>query len=419
MLKPNFNQAVLLFFAVAWNHPLWAAESLSRIELTCVDERATGYGTFQSHNQKVLANSGGIFMSHIRSRNEPYTAQQWRLSRSTDGGRTFTTVYEATHATNPAVIETDGAANVYLVRPDFADGHSYLYFFEAAKEFQNPRITPIPASSGGKYAAAYDSARKQLYYFSNNNTFHVIAPDGAVKRSAALMNAGPHAVLQYPMLYVDAESVLHAAWTTSVADKYLYWDIHYMKSTDGGVTWQNMDGTPLAPPFASDDTGPSDRISLDDEFDSHTWLSSFLVRGGKAHFLYLGQTAPPRQHFVRYDLATARREIDTAPRFQGDKIQLTGLDGFFAATKDTLYCVSHTPDNHVGCLASSDNGATWRDHALSDDAMDGLYAVGGCRDVTPDGKIIGSFTVTQSTAANATSASNVYFFQIRAAKSKQ
>src|SRR5688572_32987738 len=99
----------------------------AEIELTLVDDHATGYATFQSHNQKVLANSRGIFMTHIRSRNEAYTAQQWRLSRSTDGGRTFTTVHEATHATNPPVIETDEAANVYLVRPDFSDNNSYLY----------------------------------------------------------------------------------------------------------------------------------------------------------------------------------------------------------------------------------------------------------------------------------------------------
>ncbi len=58
------------------------------------DDRATGYGTFQSHNQKVVSNRSGIFMTHIRTRNAPYTAQQWRLSRSTDGGKSFITLYE-------------------------------------------------------------------------------------------------------------------------------------------------------------------------------------------------------------------------------------------------------------------------------------------------------------------------------------
>src|SRR5947208_1019140 len=64
----------------------------SKIEITCVDSEATGYGTFQSHNQKVLSNANGIFMTHIRTRNEAYTAQQWRLSRSADGGKNFKTI---------------------------------------------------------------------------------------------------------------------------------------------------------------------------------------------------------------------------------------------------------------------------------------------------------------------------------------
>lgn len=85
------------------------------IETVCVDDQATGYGTFQSHNQKVVSNRNGIFMTHIRTRNEAFTAQQWRLSRSIDGGQSFVTLYEDTHATGPPVLETDEDDNVYLV----------------------------------------------------------------------------------------------------------------------------------------------------------------------------------------------------------------------------------------------------------------------------------------------------------------
>src|SRR5688572_14323817 len=122
----HFPSFLLLILACAL-----AAAQPAEISLTCVDPTATGYGTFQSHNQKVLSNSSGIFMTHLRSRNEAYTAQQWRLSRSTDGGKTFATIFEATNATNPGVIETDAEANIYLIRPDFSDGASYLHFFQA------------------------------------------------------------------------------------------------------------------------------------------------------------------------------------------------------------------------------------------------------------------------------------------------
>ena len=72
---------------------------LAGIEITLVDDHAFGFGTFQSHNQKVVSNRNGLFITHIRARNEAYTAQQWRLSHSADGGRRFTTLYEATDAT--------------------------------------------------------------------------------------------------------------------------------------------------------------------------------------------------------------------------------------------------------------------------------------------------------------------------------
>jgi hypothetical protein len=89
---------------------------LTELNLVCVDDQATGYATFQSHNQKVVRNNRGIFMTHLRTRNEKYTAQQWRLSWSRDGGRTFQTLFESTDATNPPVIETDSADNLYVGR---------------------------------------------------------------------------------------------------------------------------------------------------------------------------------------------------------------------------------------------------------------------------------------------------------------
>lgn len=64
-------------------------DGLQTIEMRCVDDEATCYGTFQSHNQKVLWTAQGLFMTHLRSRNQEYTAQQWRLSHSEDGGATW------------------------------------------------------------------------------------------------------------------------------------------------------------------------------------------------------------------------------------------------------------------------------------------------------------------------------------------
>jgi hypothetical protein len=402
--------------------PLEGAPGLTRIELTRVDNEATGYGTFQSHNQKVVANRRGIFMTHIRTRNEAYTAQQWRLSWSRDGGQTFQTLHEATDPTNPAVLETDDEDNLYLIRPDFVDGHAYLYRFRAAQDYRDPAISRIPNGAAGKYSMAFDRARRQLYYFAHNQTFHRISLDGTVLSSTNLLTAGKSAVLQYPLLYLDVGGILHAAWTSQKHGVYLYWDIHYLQSPDGGLTWRTMRGSPVALPVVADEGGPADRITLDDEFDFHTWLESFFVRAGKAHFLYLAQTQPSRQHYVRYNLATGQRELDLQPEFRGQQLSLSGLDGFFATraaeTNGTIYAISRDAHaNRLGCLASDNNGTTWYDYAVSAPVTN-AYAIGGCREITRDGFIIGSFTDTPSTT-NSSVIPKVYFFKIRAGLAKE
>jgi hypothetical protein len=404
----------------------------SDIEIVCADEDAFGYATFQSHNQKVVRNRNGIFMTYLKKRfNREYTAQQWRLLRSTDGGKTFSVVFEATDATNPPVLETDEADNLYLARPDFVDRNAYLYRFLASEGYARPHISKIEKGSAGKYCMMYDRERGQLYYFAHNNTFHVVGLDGTVRRSGTIMKKGETACLQYPHLSLDLDGTLHAAWTTNKNDEYLYTDIHYMKSVDGGGTWRKMDGTPLELPVIADYHGATDQINLNDEYDYHTWLSSFMVKNGKLHFVY--KYAAPgdamREHYVRYDLKTAQREIDLWPEFKGETISLNNPDGFFASRASDpgspLYCTL-VQDGRIACLRSDDNGTTWHDHAVSsrrfgvNEKMNNPYSVGGSREVTEDGWVLGSFTdripnpgqIKDLTAAGMSAP--VYFFRFRA-----
>jgi hypothetical protein len=178
-----------------------------------------------------------------------------------------------------------------------------------------------------------------------------------------------------------------------------------------------MNGTPVDMPAIADEGGPADRITLDDEFEAHTWLESFFVRGGKGHFLYLAQTQPPRQHYMRYDVATAMRELDMQPEFKGQTLSLRNLDGFFATRaaepNATIYVVSRDAGAiRLACLASDDNGSTWRDYAVGP-VVTNVYAIGGCREVTDDGWIIGSFTEQIASTLDPGGGSKVHFFRIR------
>ena len=394
------------------------AAGLTDVRLTLLDGEATGYATFQSHNQKVVANAHGIFTTHIRSRNEAFTAQQWRLSRSRDRGATFETLYESVDATNAPAIETDAAGNLYLVRSNFSDGSASLYRFQASGGYAQPTVARIPGGSAGKYCMNLDAARSRLYYFTWGRSLFVLGLDGAVRERQELTVNGANAVPQYPLSFLDPSGVLHAAWTTQKHGVYLYWDIHYMASDDGAQSWRRMDGTPLPIPLPVDDSGPSDRITLDDEFEVHSWLSNLLVKDGKAHFAYAAQAATWRQHYVRYDLATAARDVDLNPIFEGEEIRLASLDGFFASRADLpeapLYYVS-SAGGRLGCLASDDNGETWYDYALSKESFN-PYSIGGARELTDDGAIVGTFTDFR--LAEGRDLSQVHFFRIQAGLSR-
>jgi len=396
-------------FAAQEGNPLPAS-----IEMSLIDEHATPYATFQSHNQKVVSNRRGIFATYLKSRNQAYTAQEWRLVTSSDDGKTFAALFSEVAASSAPALETDLEDNLYLARPDFVDGHAYLYRFRAANDYREPLITRIPGGSAGKYALANDLHRGQLYYFAHNNTFHVIGFDGIVRSSRTLLQPGKNAALQYPHLCLAADHTLYAAWTTQAHGRYLYWDIHVMRSPDGGDTWETLDGTKLPIPVIGDDSGPTDRITLDDEFEVHTWLSNFLAHGDKLHLLYLAQFDSPRMHYVRYDLRRGRKDVDIQPEFKGETLSLRGLDGFFAAraAESSLYCVvQDAGDNRLACLHSADNGGTWQDHAVGA-VVASPYAIGGCRELTADGSIVGTFT-DQSSASNAPRGqSKVYFFTI-------
>ncbi len=402
------------------------SRDFGEIHLTLVDDDATWYGTFQNHNQKVVQNRFGIFMTHLRRRNKAYTAQQWRLSWSRDGGRTFRTLYEATHATNPPVLETDAEGVLYLARVDFQSGEGYLYRFEPP-HYRHPRITAFPGAAHGKYCMALEPHRRRLYFFSANGSFHVLTLDGRVERSVRLLRGGRHAVLQYPFLSLDADGTLYAAWITQQRGRYCYRAIHLMRSRDGGRRWERLDGRALEPPVVCDDSGPTQRISGDDELLKHSWLFGCVPRGGKLHIVYSTFPAPRNSgfwpaeqlHYVRLDCRSGEEEVhQQSDRLRGTRVGLNKWNGFLATCRQEpsapLYVVA-ADDERIAALWADGTQARWHDAARHTKRFAHCYSIGGCRELTPEGWVLGSFTSVPRDEGIFTRCS-VYFFRLRRPK---
>jgi len=382
--------------------PLYCTDGEHRaeeIQLTLLDEDATGYATFQSHNQKVVVNQYGIFVAYIRARNEEYTAQTWRLMRSTDEGQSFATIFEEVAGTNPPAMETDRHGNLYLMRQSYGSGtgSSWLYMFRPETGFTNPSTYEVPGGDSGKYAMVFDPGRNRLYYFSHYGEIYALGTDGAVLLRQPLITSGPNAGPQYPYLALDETGTLYAAWTSLRHGEYLYWSIHVVRSLDGGQSWQRLDGTPLALPVVCDETGPTQEVTLADEHSVHTWLWNLIARHGKVHMAYLAQATPSRQHYVRYDAALGVEDLRIQPDFGGDELSLRSLDGFAVfdpASPWRLFWVSvaPSPSPRLAVLQSQDRGSSWLDFARSSANVTSFYSVTGYREVSESGHIHGVFT---------------------------
>lgn len=387
------------------------------IEPVFLAESTTNYSTFQSHNQKVVENAHGIFLTYITS----FSPSSWHLMRSTDGGNTFQPVCEAQYYTNAPAIETDEHGNIYMIHSqnDQAPGSpAYFYRFDAASGFPISASSQIPNGSAGKFTTFFDRGRDQIYYFtfwdSPTPNFFAIDRSGNVLYSHSLTRPGTNARIQYPHLRMDGYD-LYAAWTTQSHGSGTpnYRSIHFMRSGDGGHFWQTAGGSNLVLPVVADDTGPATMVSLSDEYYVNTWLSNFIVDAAGIHFMYYAAVPTDRQHYVRFSKSTGACDINLYPAWEAGDGSIASLDGFFVSRTDgVLFAAAHDRTGRLAVFMSDDGGRTWLDYALSDPLEEGYfhYSIGGCREITPSGRIMGTYTM-QNTGGGL---HEVYFFSVDA-----
>jgi hypothetical protein len=225
--------------------------------------------------------------------------------------------------------------------------------------------------------------------------FTIATSSLAITSNRIITTRGVSADALFPLMSLDGNN-LYFAWTCARPGEFTYWSIHFILSKDGARTWQKANGTPLSTPVIADESGPTDALTPAPDPKFSRWASNIIVKNGKLFMFYRdsGQIDPKPmvEHMIRFDLATARIDLDTSPWIV-DGVSLQNIDGFFAtAAGQPLFAATASSDNRLTVVKSLDNGLTWHIVAQSNKYSSILYAISGCRTITTDGYLIGHFT---------------------------
>jgi hypothetical protein len=361
------------------------------------DVEAPIFGTWASHNQRIVETPGGLFMTYQMNERDSDHNGDWMLLRSRDGGVTWAEVYSASGTRPPAVVaDRDGA--VHLVTSDPYEDRIHVYSFSAASDYFTASVHSyfgIPCDA--KFTAVYDARWNNIYIATQYGRFFAIWVDtfGVIHDYQVFQHEGntsPYSCAQYPQLALDSDGHIHFAMTTSILSAtHVYRNILHVfanPEADGRLSWHRMPraGETFAPtlslPIQPDENGGAFEINDFDERGSpgvvSVHLTNFIVKGSFVHFYYTVVREGGSRwmgHYKRFNFYTGLQDIDLgldgAP-LSGDIIELTPYGGFFstdsASDHDTplFLTANELARGQLGTLVSYDNGASWSDYAVTD-----------------------------------------------------
>lgn len=389
---------------------------IAPIEPLTIASGATAFGlsTFQSHNQKVVRNQHGTFVSYALHEGPPVYSDlgqvTWQIAA--DSGSGFVQGFEQTDVTRPPIIETSASGTLFVLYSDLPSERAHLLRFAHSDLQQSPDWSrELEYGGSGKMAMLYDDASDTLYYSAGytGQFFRVRRASSQTPEVIRTRVTGPGQIAwtaHYTHLYLDREGKLYLAWTSYDENRGRYWSLHFIVSDDRGETWRTAAGTQLTLPVPADHTGPADMIAISTDQTPDVFLSSMTVKEGRAHFMYGAWAADGlsvQQRYVRYDLHSQER---TDVPLAGSSLNLRSESGFFATDRERengmIYAVGASSDDRLAALVSYDNGGSWADLAVgpsstretpSEAAMRGI---GGARELDEQGKALTAYTLNRA-----------------------
>lgn len=377
------------------------------------------FALFHTQRQHIVGNSGGYFFAYNYVDNN-HNPAHWILIRSTDGGNTWSTVYNDSTFNNgggaPAV-ETDAVGNVYVVVSQYGDLQNYfkIYRFSPGNGYGSPTVWSFPSfGAANKWGCNFDQTRNWIWIKawqrSGPGEPDLLAVDltGAVQVSAQLFkpfsatSGYAHADAEYPFVEVLHDGSIVVAWN-NVAEPVLvpgiplsYYDDRLIQSPDGGATWYGPGGAIAASAVEADDTGtaanrgwvitnPAAGVEFIPATDPNYFpngtakynfnaIGNIAYHKGAVHFWYTGASPAgvvggAHRSYARFDWGSKTVDLRHNPLLAGDGADYDSLNGTFcqdSAQASRLYLLGVGEGPDFGSLLvtkTDDAGVTWDRYA--------------------------------------------------------
>ena len=284
----------------------------------------------------VYDGSYGIFaVYHTTQNNEDDPGCHcgyFRVVQSTDGGSTWTTVYDSQNdgieVQDPA-IDKDASGNIYVTGNVYNSSvagtwQTNVWRFTAGAFSSPPAHALVPYGSS-KYSMIYDPAHNQIdlalwYWGSRPNFVAIDASTLSVVKTVNLFKQRTpnYDEVEYENLSIGPSGRVLFGWTTLDADLWNngagtqnYYDAHFLVTTDGGATWDGPNGQVTLPIYGSD-SNSYDIVNTDDpaEFEPYgsssykgNWnmLDTLLWNNNGVDAAYQGFIPKDHESFARLD----------------------------------------------------------------------------------------------------------------------
>ena len=379
----------------------------------------------------MTALTGSLPFTHTTQTNEDDPGCHcgyFRVVRSTDGGSTWTTVYDSYNdgieVQDPA-IDKDASGNIYVTGNVYSASvagtwQTNIWRFQAGSFSSAPQHTLIGYGSS-KYSMIYDPAHNQvdlaLWYWGSRPNF--VAVDASTLSVVSTVNlfrqrTPNYDEVEYENLSIGPSGQVLFGWTTLDADLWNnsagtqnYYDAHFLVTTDGGATWDGPNGQVRLPIYGSD-SNSYEIVNTQDpaEFEPYgsssyrgNWnmLDTLLWNDNGVDVAYQGFIPKDHESFGRLDWGSQAwmNRTDDQTTAEGDTMTSDGGLSQNPSYTGAIYRMGHE-NNGSGILAdvSTDDGATWHTFAKSSwstnlgwDYLDPSHVVG------PNGQLGAVFTV--------------------------